>query len=88
MMTVGFGFRRRTCCAIAVTAKRTLANVNSSAMSARHPDVPNMTPGLQEDFPSGLPPNFVEAVVIARYCSVRRTGQPVGCRVARQSVNA
>src|SRR5437016_4051508 len=31
-----------TCSAMAVTAKRTLANVKSSAMRPRHPEVPNL----------------------------------------------
>src|SRR5260370_3947341 len=65
---------------MAATARRTFAKVNSSAMRARHPEVPNSIPGLSA--------NFVEAVAIARYCNVRRAGQPEGRGGARQSVNA
>src|SRR5260370_8862811 len=65
---------------MAATARRTFAKVNSSAMRARHPEVPNSIPGLSA--------NFVEAVAIARYCNVRRAGQPEGRGGERQSVNA
>src|SRR5712692_7385878 len=65
---------------MAATARRTFAKVNSSAMRARHPEVPNLIPGLAA--------NFVEAVAIARYCSVRRAGQPEDRGGQRQSVNA
>src|SRR2546425_12905447 len=65
---------------MAATARRTFAKVNSSAMRARHPEVPNLIPGLAA--------NFVEALAIARYCSVRRAGQPEGRGGERQSVNA
>src|SRR6185437_2376523 len=37
-----FGFCEVTCRAIPCTARRTFAKVNSSAMTARHPDVPNL----------------------------------------------
>src|SRR6516164_2144211 len=37
-----FGFCERTYRAIPVTARRTLPNVNSSATTARHPEVPNL----------------------------------------------
>src|SRR5579872_1240747 len=37
-----FGFCEVTCRAIPCTARRTFSKVNSSAITARHPDVPNL----------------------------------------------
>ena len=39
---VGLGVLALTCSAMAVTARRTLAKVKSSAMSPRQPEVPNL----------------------------------------------
>ena len=41
-ISVGFALRLRTCSAMAAAARRTFANVKSSAMIARQPDVPNL----------------------------------------------